>query len=254
MTAAEAKEAIFTAVEEKTGYRVHVEYDAGLASMASTRSASHAAPFHLIRVGKSAPLAGRDYLAAFQCGFILRQAELSPELRFDIAQAYRGRKEVERLIKEHTKGRYPKEVRDKLRDQMHDGLMIQLRSVPIGLRIDRWISDVYPALADQQRLVIERQLQDNQMVLAPQYRELAPPAILNANLSMNAALAAFWGRAWNDGRLVAPYRAAGYAAAGEDLLKMWDGLPADPRVDRALIDVWARMLGIGDWYEVVTKA
>ena len=81
--------------------------------MASTRSASQAAPFHLIRVGSTAPQAAHEYLAAFQCGFILRQANIPVADRFDVVPSYRGRKEVERLVrKNHCGNRFSKQIRE----------------------------------------------------------------------------------------------------------------------------------------------
>lgn len=41
--------------------------------------------------------------------------------------------------------------------------MLQLRSIPVGLRVDAWILDIYPDLAPLQRIFVLQQLQENQM-------------------------------------------------------------------------------------------
>ena len=81
-----------------------------------------------------------------------------------------------------------------LRDQLFDGLMTQLRSIPIGLRVDSWIMREYPELSELQQKAAMQQLQENLQVLSPEIKKIAPTKILTANLSMNAAFAEFWAR------------------------------------------------------------
>ena len=38
----------------------------------------------------------------------------------------------------------PESARQQVASQLFDGLMIQLRSYPIGMRIDRWLHDEHP--------------------------------------------------------------------------------------------------------------
>ena len=36
--------------------------------------------------------------------------------------------------------------------QMYDGMLVDLRSIPIGLRIAAWLADEYPELLELQRI------------------------------------------------------------------------------------------------------
>src|SRR6185369_7773888 len=98
---------------------------------------------------------------------------------------------------------------------MVNGLLLQLRSAPIGLRIDEWIRADYPELHHQQNVAAEKQLADNMMALSPQVRKMAPPLIFNANAGMNAAFATFWAKKLEDPRQVVPYVSTGHAERGE---------------------------------------
>ena len=51
------------------------------------------------------------------------------------------------------------------------GLMLQLRSVPVGLRVDRWSTSTYPSLRDLQRTSIERQLGENAQALSTEVKK-----------------------------------------------------------------------------------
>jgi hypothetical protein len=129
--------------------------------------------------------------------------------------------------------------------------MLQLRSVPIGLRVDAWIHRSYPLLADQQRVAAVRQLNENAGALNPEVREIAPPRVYDANLGMNAAFAAFWSRLWADVLVLNPCRTSGYLAIGQALLKHFDDLPDEPIHDRTLIEQWARHLQIDGWFQLI---
>jgi len=83
--------------------------------------------------------------------------------------------------------------------------MTQLRSMPIGLRVDTWILRHYPELSNLQRSATLRQLRDNLAVLGPDIRKIAPARVYKASMAMNAAFALFWGREWGDPALLLPY-------------------------------------------------
>ena len=93
------------------------------------------------------------------------------------------------------------------------------------------------------------QLQENLQVLSPEIKKIAPTKVLKANLTMNAAFAGFWAKHRSDPRLFLPYKAAGFAKAGEELLRVLDEGPADPSGDCRLIDLWSKQLGLTGWYQ-----
>ena len=127
--------------------------------------------------------------------------------------------------------------------------MLQLRSIPVGLRVDAWILDTYPDLARLQRVSALQQLQENQATLGPDVRKIAPRKVYDASVSMNAAFAAFWTRAFHDPALSLPYRTAGYEKTGKELLQFFDQLPSEPSHDRELIDLWGTHLSLSSWYQ-----
>ena len=85
-----------------------------------------------------------------------------------------------------------KEVFSSLLERLFGGLILQLRSMPISMRVDAWIQRSYPELADQQKKAIVRQLNDNSMPLKPEVREIAPDKSIHSSVDMNAGFALYW--------------------------------------------------------------
>lgn len=239
--------------EEVSGKPVLVTPDPALKLIATVKMARGDAPAHLVSFNPNA--ANSDYAVAFQCGFIIRTFAVPADERFDVGDTYWGRKEAAKLVNEHLKKNgssgLSKEVREQVGSQIYDGLIRQLRSVPVGLRVDEWLGREYPVLHDQQRGMISRQLDDNLATLRPEVKRMAPEKVYRANVGMNAAFAAFWARQWDEPPHLAAYRASGHLDLGEQLLKQWDDVPHDPEHDRKLIDAWGERIGISSWYEFV---
>ena len=125
--------AIIAQVERASGYPVLVTEDRSLQTLAAVRVARGSAPAHSITYNPSVTTQP-DYLIAFQCGFILRLFANPPSERCDFAPAAHGREIVHRLLSgpegPARKLRLQPDVVEKLRDQLFDGLMVQLRSIP----------------------------------------------------------------------------------------------------------------------------
>ena len=247
-------EKVLQQVHDVTGRPVLVDADPSIKLMATAKMARGTANAHLITYNPAlAPDA--DYVICFQCGFFLRTYSAPVDQRFDLGGSWRGRREVEKLLAEHLRqsklSSFSKEVKSNLRDQFFDGLMRQLRSVPIGLRIDSWIAADYPELGEQQRAIITSQLNENMRSLGPDVRKFAPPKVFDANLMMNSAFAAYWSRSWSDPTQLSPFKALGATAGGDVLLKIFDEIPAEPNNDRQLIEAWGNHLGLSGWFEFV---
>lgn len=181
---------ILRKVEELTETPVEVVEDANQSHLARITRARGEVPFHLLRVNPS--LGEPDYLIVYECGFILRLYNTSPEERREFAGTAQGRTDVERLVKKAGQtAQLPDAVKADVAQQLLDGLLTQLRSYPIGMRIDSWIHETFPHLDLLQRDAIARQQKDNLAVLQPKIRALAPKPIYDANVSMNAAYATF---------------------------------------------------------------
>ncbi len=254
MTLREVTRAVISLVENVSGCPVVVSEDASLKTVAASRVARGTNKIHLISFNPSG-VGEPDYLICYQCGFILRLFGTPAAERFDLAGTVVGRQIVFQLLAAPDgpgmKSNLPAESISALSNHLFDGLMTQLRSIPIGLRVDSWIMREYPELCELQQNSAMQQLQENLQVLGPEFKKIAPTTVLKANLTMNAAIAEFWARHRSDPRLSLPYKAAGFAKAGEELLRALDEGPADPSADCQLIDLWSRQLGLTGWYQWV---
>ena len=186
------------------------------------------------------------YLTCFECGFILRKFAVPPERRSDFAANPKGKQEVEKLVRDHHSGkRLSPEILRGLCDQLYNGLMAQMVSIPLSLRVDSWIAESYPELLDQQKVMIGLQLQDALSSMKPETKKIAPIQVITPSLTMNAAYALFWERRWSDPLLAMPYRSANLGIKGERLLELFDSIPSDSEHDTTLVDSWAKKLGVG---------
>ena len=245
-------EQVLQQVHDVTGRPVLVSTDPKLKLIATSKMARGSYPAHLITYNPAIS-ANADYVICFQCGFLIRSFSVPAEKRFDVTGSWRGRKDTELLLTEHLRdsklSSLPKESKEHLSNQMFDGLILQLRSMPIGLRVDAWIDAQYPKLAEQQRPIIERQLNEAMKVLSPELRRFAPAKIFGANVGMSSAFASYWARSWADPTQLSAYKAFGNLSTGETLLKMLDEIPSDPTNDRQLIEAWGNHLGLSGWFD-----
>ena len=218
------------ALEDLTGIPVLVTGDASLTTMATIKPAKVGAPAHILRYHpKFAALA--DYLIALQCGFALRLSQSPGTAPFELSGTEAGRREAGRLLEEPLNRaglKLPPVAAEGLRDRLFEGLLAQLRSMPVGLRVDAWIRSEFPGLREQQEAAVRRQAAENQQTLDPEARRIVPEMIGEASLGMNAAFALFWGRTLDHHTLAVPYRVAGHLALGEQLLRIADEIPDGP--------------------------
>ena len=238
------------AVEKASGIPVLVQADDSMAMIARVVVARDSAPAHLVLFN---PKYGEatDYHVVFQCGFVLRIYQTPPELRFNLVATDSGRRDVARLVADHLRRaevNLPEPASGELSRQLYDGLCVQLRSIPVGMRVDRWIRDTHPTLAEQQKTSALRQLAENQRTLSPRVAALAPERVYDASVGMTAALAAFWGEMFGDATQTIPYKVGGHSAVGGRLLGLLDGFPPEPASDRDVIDAWGAELGVRGWY------
>jgi len=254
MTLREVTRTVINLVETASGCPVVVSEDASVKTLAASRIARGGNRIHTITFNPSA-VSEPDYVICYQCGFILRLFGTPVTDRVDLAGTADGRQVVHRLLTASDgpgkKLKLPPESIAALRDQVFDGLMTQLRSIPIGFRVDSWIMREYSELAQLQRDMAMRQIKDNLAALSPDIKKIAPKKVYQSNLTMSAAFAEFWARRYSDPALSLPYKAAGYLKAGEELLAILDEIPDEPAADRELVDAWGEHLGLTGWYRWV---
>lgn len=252
MTPKTAMQEVLAQVESATGYPVTVQDDPTLPGLATVKAANSSMPFTLLRIRPDTG-GSREYTVCYQCGFVLRQAMLQPGDRWEIAAGQKGRMELDRIVRKSAAGKLGQAARTAFVENMLGGLIVQLRSVPIGLRIDQWIRNNFSVLENQQRESNERQLDENIGVLSPGIRRMAPEPVYLASAAMNAALAVYWATEWGDNTKATPYKVSGFTDAGNALLQRFGELAAEPEFDRPLIESWAAELGISGWYEFIAR-
>jgi hypothetical protein len=240
-------------VETRSGIPVHVEADPKLPGTILAKVVMARGALALHRVSYR-PESARppDYLICAQAGFILRLFDTPSEKRFDFTSSPDGYAAVERLVKAHPVAQVlASAALPQLCQMMLDGVLNHLRSIPVGMRVDRWLATEFPALAKLQEASILRQLQDAVATLAEQHRQVSPQKIFDATQAISAAFAAFWAGRLNQPQIALAFKAAGYLEAGQELLTIWDSTPDVAENDRAIIDAWAEKLGIESWYQWV---
>jgi hypothetical protein len=230
---------IIAEVERLSGRPVHVEEDANIKTLAQVTPARGASPAHFVRYQPGNPAA--DYLVAYQLGFVVRLFSCPPDQRFDLISTP---EEDQAAIAELGLTGLPEPLTTFLRSS----LLTQLRTCPVGIRLDRWIRDRFPGLQPAQHLAAKQQLLQNEASLNPDLRNRFPKALVDINTAMNAAFALFWAAETNEPRLVIPYSLLGVDTAGRRLLALLEEIPDDPAHDKPLIEAWAKDLGMERYF------
>lgn len=247
MTHAEAQQQALNALEQIGGKPVVVREDAKLPNHARIHIASSAEPAHVLTYNPSAA-SELPYLVCFQCGLAERALRSAPDERFNVASTPETYSQVQKLVRD--KKTIPEDMVAAYAQMITDGLGTQLRSMPIGIRVDQAIYRSHPELRDMQRRVAERQLKECVGCLSPSIKQQAPALIFKASVGMNAALASAWSRLWEEEAHVVPYRLAGFEALGDQLLGALNAIPDSPHHDRQLVFSWAEILGVNSLYEI----
>jgi hypothetical protein len=221
--------------------------NADLSNQARIHVAAENEPAHVLTY-KPAAAPELPYLVCFQCGLAERALRSARDERFNVASTPETYTRVQKLVR--NKKTIPEDMVATYSQMITDGLGVQLRSMPIGIRVDRVIYETHPEMRGMQRTIAGRQLKESVGCLSPAIKEMAPELIFNASVAMNAALALEWGRLWNEDAHVVPYRLAGHVGLGEKLLSALESIPDTPHHDRELVSSWAEILGVDGLYSI----
>lgn len=237
-------------VEAASGKPVILQSDPKFAGHSTIKIATKDQPAHVL-LYKPEQESVLPYLVAYQCEFALRLIQADPSKQFNLSSKPNMLSDVLSLMEKHHKGKddIPSHVIPQLANQFGNGLGLQLRSMPITMRIDKLIHDTHPELSELQHESVDRQLQENMGALSPRSKVIAPEEIIRPNASMNAAYAKFFAGLWNAPMVFAPYVAAGYGDAANALLAFHEQIPAGSDHDRELVDAWAKYTGLDRWFK-----
>ena len=252
MALREETQHILAELERVSGFPVHVIAVADLPVMATVTTSPHATGSYLVQHRPG--LSFTDYLVAFECGHVLRILSVPQSERFQFSTGEPAKTWGMGLVrgffsKRSTPPPPPESVLISFTEQLVSGLFTQLRSIPVGMRVDAWLADSYPALADQQAESLAAQQQEALSCLSPQVRAMVPDEIVSASILLNAAYAIFCDRLLRMTQYQVPYAASGFKGFCEALMRIFDEMPADPSSDRALVDRWAKEIGLDGKYK-----
>jgi hypothetical protein len=235
---------IIRTLEEASGYPVSFFEDTSLTVLATIRTGTQTSPIHVIRYrpGEQAP----DYQIAVEVGYALRTFAMPPERRFHLS----GDDDRRENVIAQTTALHPEldsSAAEALGNHLFNGLMLQLRSTPVGLLVDIWITSHYPRLRGLQAASLVKQVTDNAQSLSKEMENQYPRVIVEGNRAMNAAQAFFVADLLNQSQLAVPYRAAGLTSIATTLLAYVTRDRIAEIDDRDLITAWAQHLGIAAW-------
>jgi hypothetical protein len=244
---------IIKLVETKSGIPVRVTQNPRLPTIANVRMARKGSvPVHLI-VYKPNPGETPDYQICFECGYILRHFSNPPEKRFDLAESLKGREEVEGMIESPggiaTTYQFQKSQIEELRSQFLGGLLIHLRSVPIGLRVSEYLAADFPELQPLEKEHVQKEFKINRQSLEGEIKAITPLKIYRAAQAISAAYTLYWSEKYGKPQMFNVYRLNGFEEDARALLDIYEQSPDDPTYDQALIDAWGKYLGLTDWYK-----
>ena len=241
---------ILKQVESDSGIPVEIQSDPNLpgSHLAEVRMARGEQTSHLVLYkpdGTEPP----DYLICYQCGFILRLFRNKPTERFDLSSTAEGDAAVLRSVTAmHGKRGVPAQAMQELATFIYNSHLRQLRSYPIGFRVDRWIRDTAPELIGLKKNAAFRQLRDNAAIFRPEVNQTIPEHNLKLNHTLNAAFAIFWAEILNQPELLGTYESTAFLGAARKLIAISDSVLDDPGSDCALVNSWAKELGMMHWY------
>ena len=213
---------------------------------ATSKIARARMPHHLIKYQPQ--MAHRiNHLTAHESGHILRTMEADPSIRVvPVSNTKTRANAVKELGKELS--HLPESMRSQMLDMWLGGLITQVTSLPVCVRIERWIYREYPPLRDEQRLYLDEDMQRTLQGLSKKVERMTPKTIFRISNSITYA-----------------YLRGLEPVTGKDLRKHFSGRPAIISTGIQLCDTfgeedtgyasdiritneWARILKISDWF------
>lgn len=248
MKSAGANELV-AAVERTTGYKVVVDTVDNIGEDAQMVSARPELPVHTIRVSK-AKLAYAEYIVAAQCAMILRTWIDVTRIPVFSPVVEKVRHFANRMANAKTLTKLSESVGQQAAQQFVQGLLHQVRSMPLEILTIRDCRELCPDLRDLQADSVENELRRLSEVFAPKIRSIAPEQVWRGNVSMNSAFALNWAELYGSRLAMLPYESAGFSQTAAALLNEVNAKSAKTTESyTALVDAWAEQVGLRTLYQ-----
>ena len=255
VTPEQCQESVIEQLEQLTDKKVLLIEEPSLTVHSNLKLAGPSEAAHILRYRGNLKQ-HLPYLVASQCGLVLRMLQTEPDQRFDLSSVLGLPERIQKL----TLARLQKngvslseESLATLSGMYQNTIGVQLRSIPVSLRVDDSIRQQFPALTDMQRACTIHHLKEGMATLAPNIRRNIPDEIFHPRAGMNAALAGYWARVFNDESLIVGFKATGFWNTGTKLLQQFNEIPPAPDNDRQLVQSWIDTLGLQQWFFTTTR-
>ncbi len=255
MTPEQCQKTIIGQLEDLTCKKLLLVDAESLSTHATLQMAKAADPAHVFRY-RGNMKQHLPYLVASQCGLVTRVLHAKPELRFELSSTPSLPEEFQKLARVRMQkiGKsLPENSLVELSAIFQRALGVQLRSIPVTLRVEASIAQEFPSLKDMQRACTLQQLNEGMATLAPNVRQNIPDEIFDPSAGMNAAMAGYWSNVFGDEGLIVGYKATGFWETGFKLLDHFNRIPSDPDHDRELVQSWIETLDLQHWYYLTDK-
>lgn len=245
-------EVLLDQVEKNSGYPIEMREEPFLEFDSEIQMATSARRPHVLRY--QAPYrAYRDHFLVSASAKILRTYAEPPENRMlPATDENRGLpEEDEQEMRGKVGVLFPGDHFAAMSKFLYRGLVRQVFSFPVDLRVEREIREGVPEHRKRQNAYLRRQVKDLEPTLDPRMEEFIPERACRASAAMNIAFAETIGEI--AGVAPAPaFRRNRYRSLGERLVERLRGVeePGLPG-DRKATDAWAQELGLEGWYEWV---
>ena len=248
MKSAGAKQLVAT-VEKTTGYKVVVDTVEDIGEDAQMITARPELPVHTIRISKT-KLRHADYIVANQCAMLLRLWAESTRIPVFGPIAGKVSYFADRTANSKPLSQQPAQVAQQTAMRFAQGMLHQVRSMPLEILTVRDCREFCPDLHDLQAEAVESQLRLLSDILAPKIRSIAPDQIWRNNVSMNAAFALNWSELSGSSLAMLPYESAGFAQIAAKLLGEVNTKSAKTTdAYTQLVDSWAEQVGLRTLYK-----
>jgi hypothetical protein len=240
---------LIEAVEKITGFKVVVDTVDGISEDAQMISARPEMPIHSIRVSKT-KLPYADYIVAVQCAMLIRLWSNPKSIPVFSPNAEKVRSLADGMAKSKPLNQFPAKTAIETSLQLVQGLLHQLRSMPIEIQTIRDCRTHCPDLLDLQTESVEAQLRVSSESFGPRIRSIAPDHIWKNSVSMSSAYALNWSGISGSTLPMLPYLSAGFADTAATLLAEVNTRPdKTSEAYTQIVDAWAGQLGLNTIYK-----